>query len=295
MIPTPPRQNRPRHRRVEEGERPPMALTERDGEIIRLVHDCRLLTGEHIRTLFFASRSTAQYRLQRLFQHEFLNRHFLTRVTTAPAASPALYSLGRRGVQVLVDRYGYERDAIRLPRQSSLGWHTVEHTLAINTVRLAIMRAASLHGWTLLEWRDEGQFRAAPDYVGLMDGRGRTVEKPVLPDGYGAIETPRGVMRFFLEVDRGTEQLSKVAPQIAVYQAYTTSGLYQERFQARSLRILIVTTGEKRLLSLKRVVEAEGGDRKYWFTTIEAISAETVLTAPIWEAVSGRQQRPLVE
>lgn len=295
MMADTPRQNRPRHRRVEEAERPPMALTERDGAIIRLVQDCRLLTGEQIRGMFFASRSTAQYRLQRLFQHEFLNRHFLTSVTTAPAASPAIYSLGRRGAQVLVERYGYDRQALKLPRQGSLGWHTVEHTLAINTVRLAFMQAAARQGWTLLEWRDEGQFRASPDYVRLSDSRGRAADKPVLPDGYGAIETPRGVMRFFLEVDRGTEQLSKVAPQIAVYQAYTTSGLYQERFQAKSLRILIVTTSEKRLLSLKQVVEAEGGDRKYWFTTAAAISAETVLTAPIWEAVSGRQKRPLVE
>lgn len=291
----PQRKNLPRHARVPESERPKMALTERDAEIIRLVESCRLLRGDHLASLFFSSRSTAQYRLQRLFQHEFLNRHFLASVSTAPAAAPAIYALGKRGVQVLVDRYGYDRSQIRLLKESSLGWQAVEHTLAINDVRIAIMRAVEAQGWSLLEWRDEGKFRASPDYTMVKDSRGKEQQKPVLPDGYFCLETPRGKTRFFLELDRGTEELSKVTPQIAVYEAYIRSGQYAERFQAKSLRILMVTRGARRLQSLKRLVKSAGGERRYWFTTVDQLTAETVLTGHIWEQIGDSTRRALVE
>src|SRR5258708_25283628 len=93
---------RPRHRRVVEEARPPMVLTARDREIIKAVNDHRALLQEHIQALFFQSRSTAQFRLQRLFQHEFLERHFLSVISGGPASSPAVYTLGKRGAQVLV-------------------------------------------------------------------------------------------------------------------------------------------------------------------------------------------------
>lgn len=271
-----------------------MALTDRDCELIHMVNACRMLTGDQLQALFFSSRSTAQYRLQRLFQHEYLERHFQAVVAAAPAAAPAIYTLGKRGAHVLVERFGFDRSDIKLPRRAALGWHTVEHTLRINDVRIAILLAAQEHDWQLLEWRDEGRFRAEPDYVLLTDGKGRQRQKPVLPDGYFCLETPRGKARFFLEVDRGTEQLSKFAPQIAVYEAYTHSGQYQARFRARSLRVLVVTTSAKRMDSLKRVARDEGGDRKYWFTTLGQVSAQTVLTEPIWEQLANSQKKKLV-
>jgi hypothetical protein len=85
-----------------------------------------------------------------------------------------------------------------------------------------------------------------------------------------------------VEVDRGTELLSRFAPQIAVYEAYVDSGQYQERFEARSLRILVVTTTARRLSSLVRVTQGAGGDRKYHFATFDQISPATVLTGAIW-------------
>lgn len=278
-----PKRRLPRAQRVAESERPPMVLTDRDCDILKTINDCRILRSQQLESLFFQSRSTAQYRLSRLFHHEFLERHFLSVVSGAPAASPALYSLGKRGAHVLISRFGYDRNQLRLLKQEAIGWHLLEHVLTINDVRVAIMLACQLQGIELVEWQDETVFRAQPDYVELADKRGRKHKKPVLPDGYFCLNTPKGKARFFLEVDRGTEALSKVAPQLAVYEAYTSSGQYQERFQAKSLRILMVTTTPKRLHNLKAVARKVEGDRKYWFTTFDHITAQTVLTAPIWE------------
>ncbi len=278
-----PRKRLPRHRRVSEDERPPMALTERDCAVIRTVNDYRAVTTDQLEALFFGSRSTAQYRLSRLFQHEFLDRNFLSVISGAPGSSQAIYTLGKRGVGILVERFGYERSQIRLPKRGTLGWHLVEHLLKVNDLRVMLTLAAQAQHCTLETWLDETTFRAKPDYVTVKDKGGRARKKPVFPDGYFVLQTLRGKARFFLEVDRGTELLSKFAPQIAVYEAYVASRQYQERFQARSLRILVVTTSERRLQSLRQVTEKSGGNHKYWFTTFERLTTDTILTAAIWQ------------
>ena len=136
--------------------------------------------------------------------------------------------------------------------------------------------------------------RADPDYVKLIDSKGRTRKKPVLPDGYFRLVVPQGTAHFFLEVDRGTEPHSRFRPQVEVYEAYTASGQYQARYSKRSLRILVVTTAEGRLANLKKTVEKAGGDRKYWFTTFEQVTPETVLTGPIWQQLDGETAQVLI-
>lgn len=289
-----PRRRLPRHKRVPEADRPPMALTDRDCALLRMVNDCRALRTDQIEALFFGSRSTAQFRLAKLFQHEYLNRHFLSVVSDAPARSPAIYTLGKRGARVLVSVYGYQPNELRLMRGGAPAAHLLDHLLAVNGVRVAVTLAARAPGLQLDEWQDETVFRARPDYVLLADKAGRQRQKPVFPDGYFVLTTPLGKSRFFLELDRGTEPLGKVSPQIAVYEQYVTSGQYQARFKARSLRILIVTTSERRLESLKRVVAKVGGDGKYWFTTLDKVKAETVLTEPIWQRLGTNPVQPLI-
>lgn len=289
------RKRLPRQRRVPIEERPPMALTDRDREVVKGVNDHRVLLTEQIQALYFGSRSTTQSRLARLYQHEYLERHFPTIYGDAPASTQAIYTIGKRGAQLLVDTYGYDRSDLRLPKRSSFSWIFLEHVLKVNDVRVAIALAARLNGWQLAEWRDETFFRAKPDYVNLTDKRGTKRKLPVLPDGYFMLVTPHGKARFFLEVDRGTEALSKFTPQVAVYEAFVGSGQYQERFQAKSLRILVVTTSQKRLDSLMRATADMAGDRKYCFTTFDRLTKETALTAAIWRRVGDTALSPLFE
>lgn len=284
----------PRNRRVMNEARPPMKLMERDIAIIQAVNDYRALLGSHIEALFFTSRSTAQYRMSRLYQHEFLERYFLTTVSGGPASSPTVYTLGKRGVQVLVDTCDYEREQLRIPKRSTFAWGFLEHLLKINDFRVAVTLACRANGWQLEIWQDEPIFRADPDYVVLTNKRGKEQRKPVLPDGYFCLNVVQGKTRFFLEIDRGTEPHSAFRPQVEVYQVYTTSGQYQERYQAKSLRILIVTTTPRRLANLKAVTQKAEGDRKYWFTTFDQITAETVLTVPIWQMLDGNSLHPLI-
>src|SRR5438876_6708507 len=158
------RKRRSRSKRETEGNRPPMELTERDCELLRTVNDFRAVRGDQLHRLFFTSRSAAQYRLQRLFQHEFLDRHFLPVVEGGPAASPTVYTLAKRGAQTLIDQVGLDRRDIRL-RERAFNWRFLDHLLKINEVRVAVLLAAKALGFTLETWLDEGYFRAHPDYV----------------------------------------------------------------------------------------------------------------------------------
>ncbi|MBK9123532.1 MAG: replication-relaxation family protein [Chloroflexi bacterium] len=284
----------PRHVRAEPEKRPPMALTERDIALLKTVADFRVMTTQQLENLFFNSRSTAQYRLQRLFQHEYLERQFLSVVGAAPTGSQTLYTLGERGAVIVArDTDTDPRDVYR-PKRGVYAWKFIEHTLAINDFRTAVSVAAVHNGFHIEEWLDEFSFRASPDYVEIRGAGNRVTRKPVYPDAYFCLVTPRGRTRFFLELDRGVEPRARLKPQFAVYEAYTAGELYQQRFQARSLRILVVTTSPQRLASLKHVVTDVGGDRKYWFTTMSLATPESVLSAPIWEQLGDSEKQALI-
>ena len=61
----------------------------------------------------------------------------------------------------------------------------------------------------------------------------------------------------------------------------------ESRYRTRSIRVLTVTTSARRLSNLQAVTKAEGGRSRYWFTTREKLSPETVLQAPIWYKADG--------
>jgi len=53
--------------------------------------------------------------------------------------------------------------------------------------------------------------------------------------------------------------------------------------EGKGFRVLTVTTTQKRLEHLRQATEAAGGQNRFWFTTFDQVTPETVLTAPIWQ------------
>src|SRR5919199_364482 len=91
---------------------PPIVLTARDKEIIKLVNDFRVIRQEQIEKLLFPSKNTAQKRLWLLWQNGFLKREFLPVFGGVPN-SPILYLVDREGVDLLQTEFGYERQQLR--------------------------------------------------------------------------------------------------------------------------------------------------------------------------------------
>src|SRR5690606_14378157 len=282
----------PRNRRVDNP--PPMRLMARDLEILKAVHDFRIVRGNQLQALFFGSQSTASYRLLRLYQHGFLDRHFLPTLGGI-ASSPALYTLGKRGVDILRRTLdGGPKDIRKPPNHRALSPLFLEHLLQINDFRVAVTVAAREQGYTLELWLDDFQLKANYDRVVIEVPNRRRREVSLIPDGYFVLQVPQGRACFFLEMDRGTMTRGRFRDKVLAYQAYITSGQYEKRYGTRSLRVLTVTTGPKRLENLKAEAEEARGGRVFWFTTIDQVMTETIIDKPIWKVLEQATPQVLI-
>ncbi len=276
---------------------PAMHLTERDIGILDMVYQCRVLTQAHIHALCFTGSSPTmpQRRLSLLYHHGFLARQFLP-VQAGYLFSPALYLITQRGMAVLRAMRGLD-DEPQKASNPTLAPQYLAHTVAINDVRVAVTLACRAHDYPLLAWCGEAAMKAAYDRVELRTRAGRRRSVSLIPDSYFAVDTPRGATHFFLELDRGTMTAKRFALKIAAYLAYYQSGAYEERYQTASLRVLTVTTGQRRLESLKRCVEDRDDEEdihRFWFTRLNTITADTVLAAAIWQVAGNALPQVLI-
>lgn len=263
---------------------PSMRLMPRDLEILSAVAEYRILRQDQIQTLFFGSKSTAQYRLSHLYQHGFLSRHFLP---VQGGWSPTLYTLDTRGREVLRVEYG---DAAPTDKASirDLKQEFLEHTLALNDVRIAFSLACRAPGLTLTTWLDEATLKVNYDRVAIRYPNGKRATVSLIPDSYCVIQTPQGTARFFIELDRGTMTTQRFAAKVLAYFAFVESGHYQQRYQSRSLRVLTITLSQKRLMNLKQVTEAVHGTQLFWFGKLSEIKAQDVFRSSLWR-IAGRE------
>lgn len=275
----------------------PMSLQPRDVDIIEAVYRFRILKQAQIQALFFGASSHAQYRLERLYDHHYLDRKFLP-VRMGDGRSPTLYVLDRRGVEVLRTERGY--DTLKWYSDSTDFSDTfLEHSLAINEVYIALSLACRKQGFTLESWQTENEVKSDYDYVSLKTAKGKVERLPILPDSIFSFIAHGRRHRCLLELDRGTMESARFKDKVRAYIAYHESGMYQTRYESQSMRVLTIIstrhTGEKRLANLKKATEEAGGKLRFWFTTLKHITPETVFDAPIWQLATEVEPRPLVE
>jgi hypothetical protein len=286
-------QEKPRLKRNQRASAPPpLRLNERDIQIIRAVHEFRVLQQDQIQMLFFGSRQTTQTRLAKLYHNKYLERRFLP-VVGGAASSPTLYILDERGAEVLRSELGLE---VRPPKKDErLGTKFLAHTTDINTFRIAVILAAREHAYKLEVWYDDQSLSQDYDHVEIFVAKKYRRRVPVIPDSYFALVVPRGRTHFFLEMDRGTMELSRFQIKILAYLRYHASGAYEQRYKTKSLRILSVTTTANRLEHLKKATEEVGGSAPFYFTTLAQITPQTVLHDRIWRVAGSSQLHALIE
>ena len=270
-----------------------MRLTERDRQAIEAVYRYRVLTQVQLEHLVFPGchPSVAQRRLLLLYQHGYLSRQFLP-VRGGILTSPILYILDQKGADVLKAEHA----------DSAIHWTRAHHAakslfyahmLALNDVRIALTVACRVRGYRIVTWTGEREMKNGYDFVIEETPAGRAERMPVLPDSYFAFVAPhtdaKQAAHFFVELDRGTETTKRFCRKIRAYIAYVKSVGYTTRYGTKSLRVLTVTTGARRLKSLKAATERVGGHSRFWFTTLDTLSSETALTDPIWY-VAGRPE-----
>lgn len=270
-----------RHKRSDDA--PNMRLMPRDVEILKMLATFRIMRQDQIQHLFFTSRSTAQYRLSHLFQHGYVQRHFLP---VYAGWSPTLYTLDKKGISLLRREHGMSKVVVW---DSENGHEFLSHTLAIHDFRVAVMVACRESGYTLVRWMNDWELKSSYDRVKID-------EKPIslIPDSYFTIQTPYGNASFFLEMDMGSMTVGRFTTKIRAYIAYMKTGAYLQRYQTRSLRILSVTNSEKRSTHLRVSTEGVGADKRFLFASQEAITPESVLHQAIWHGAGNPSPTALI-
>jgi hypothetical protein len=239
-------------------------------------------------------------RLQRLYHHGYLWRDEQP-TKLSQGRAPLVYRLDSKGAALLAELWSLElRDLGWDRRENTVSTPYLTHLLKTNEVRVAIVGAANTRGFRIEEWLDDATLRKAQnkDHVTITGPKGGKQKAAIVPDGYFHLDTGDHDYHHFLEIDLATVtgQSSRWgrrdwARKIRAYIAYYESGKYQQRYETTSLRILTVTTGERRLKNLKEITERVGGKKRFWFTTFEELTSETVLTKPIWQIAGQGDER----
>lgn len=285
--------NPKRHRRDQRPDNPRlMRETDNDRRIVKLIYEYRILSQVQLQQLLGKSRSRVQQSMIRLYHHRYVDRLFLP--VAFEGRSPTLYILDQRGI-ALLQRLGID-DFSGLPSKK-LSPLFLEHTLAINDVRIAITQACEQQGWSVPIWKSENDIKADYDRVTIQPRPGKSQSVSLVPDSYFVIEIPgKGVSHFFLELDRGTMTVQRFRTKVLSYVAYYKTGAYQRRFQAQGFRVLTVVDalGIGRVENLvQHTASISGIGRRFWFTHLSSISLENVLTVPIWFVAGAEEKESL--
>jgi hypothetical protein len=271
----------------------PMRETISDQQVIQLIYQYRILSQEQLERLLKKSRSRVQQIMMRLYHHEYVERLFLP--VWFDGRSPTLYILDKRGI-ALLQRLGID-DMSGQPSKK-LTPMFLEHTLAINDVRIAIALACQQQGWSIYKWQTENDIKADYDRVPLQVTPTKVEKVPIVPDSYFIIELPgENVATFFLELDRGTMTLQRFKTKVMAYVAYYKSGGYERRFGYKGFRVLTVvdTISPNRVENLmQQTATVNGIGQRFWFAHLPSLTPDNILTQPIWQVAGTGEQRALL-
>jgi hypothetical protein len=278
----------------------PLHLTERDGDIIRLVHQHRFLRSSHIVALMGGSSQQIIRRLQLLFHHGFLERS-RAQIDYYHRGKPRalVYGSGNKGGTFI--RQERDSTASKLSwgeKNRAVGRIFLEHALLVSDVMVALELAC----------RKTGRIRLLAEEELSLSGK-RNDPRPgfqwkvkvtsgltlgVVPDRVFALEFPNpggGSNRayFFLEADRGTMPVkrrhlfqSSFYRKLLAYEATWSQSVHRTRFGFNRFRVLTVTTSAARVDSLVDACSTlKRGHGLFLFADFESLQrAPSILTHP---------------
>jgi hypothetical protein len=215
--------------------------TPRDREIIAAVSKHGGMSRAQIQRVHFryedrlASTQAACRRLRLLAQRGYLAR---VRLAVAQGSGPFVYLPGKRAASVLG---GEERSGSwdKRGRQAIAG-ESLEHTLEIVDFYIAMREALERNGGLIVTWWGEADAR----YVFAWQSRKLLLS----PDAYCLWALGREEGAFFLEWDRGTENLARLAEKLLRYEAYYQLRAYRDHLGETGLRprLVFVAPDERR-------------------------------------------------
>ena len=278
-----------------------LELTERDREIIRMVHRFRFMRSSHIASLIPGSPQQLLRRLKLLYHHGFLERpRAQIDYYHQGGSRPMVYGLGSKGAAFL------QRDLD--PGFAQLRWGEknraagrvfLEHAPLVADVMVAIELACRRTGIRLLTDRElavadriTGARRPFRWHVNVSN----RLKLGVIPDYVFALDfkDQSGAGQrafFFLEADRATmpvlrKNLSQTSfyRKLRAYEATWSQSIHQTQFGFHRFRVLTVTTSATRVKSLVEACSLlERGQGLFLFADRTVLERPGAMFAPIWQ------------
>ena len=213
----------------------PIVITARDKEILARIAEYRILTTEQLHRLCFPSLSRARKRLLQLLRHGYLKRT-VKPVRMGEGSSMFLYSLTKKAMNLL------PANATNLKAKPSIVLN--EHELGINYFRVCLqLSIRELEDISLRSWKQGKELLMKA----VEKDKGTLKRIPIIPDAYFALEQDNKVFHFFLEIDRGTTDLKRIALKCRGYLNIWNDKIAHTQMGLRSFRVLYVTSSEKRM------------------------------------------------
>lgn len=236
-----------------------LVLQERDRRLLEALESMRVVDREQAKVVCgFRSTRRANARLLALTRAGFLKRAFVgSRQAVYWQANRELEKARKRGDSA--------------PEPAAL---FLRHRLEINRVQLLVQYAGiPVPGWWFGRWQS------------FQQPINNTL--PLIPDGYFEIASAQGVRCVFVEVDLGTEATPVLVKKASLYLQLATSGDFTKIFSRSQFRVLVVTTSERRVNTLRSAI-AKLTDKVFWFGTLDMVTADSFWSA-VWLRPTGIQ------
>jgi len=258
----------------------PIELTERDREILQLVHRHRFARSSDISMAVGGSPQGVLRRLQLLYHHGYLERpRAQIDYYHRGGSREIVYGLGNKGAPAIgaaLSKWG--------EKNRSLGRPQLEHWVMVAEITLAIESAARARAIRFLSSQEIDPRNSPHSFRwSVQTAQGETLG--IFPDrvfglDLSAGDFPQRVV-FCLEADRGTMPVvrpnlaqSSIRKKLLAYAAAWHEGLHTERLHCPRFRVLIVTASKERAASiLAACSQLERGRGLFLVTDRDSFSA----------------------
>jgi len=285
----------------------PIQLTERDRDLIRLVHRHRFIRSRQIVALVGGSEQQVIRRLQLLFHHGYLERpRTQLQYVERGGSRPIAYGLGKKGGELLRCELGLSVNSDAWSeKNTTVGRMFLEHTLLVSEIMVSLELACRKRGVRLL-YEDEFALPAArPPFQWWVRIAGGT-KLGVIPDRTFALEymDQSGQTQqayFFLEADRGTMPVIRKGlvqtsffRKLLAYEATWANKVHQRHLGIPRFRVLTVTTIAARVTSLLEACsKLQRGHGLFLFADQSVLKND--LFAAIWRNGKTGELSPLLD
>jgi len=272
----------------------PMHLTERDCEIIKLVHRHRFLRSEQIVALIASSPQQVLRRLKLLYHHGYLERpRAQLEYFEKGGSQPMVYGLSSKGGKLLRQEHG--SDISWSEGDGAVGEIFLDHALLVSDVMVWIELACRKSSTVRLLYEDELALPSEQKpFQWHVKVREHGITLGAVPDRVFALQYTDHAgqvqrVYFFLEADRGTMPVVRSGltqtsfyRKLLAYEATWTQKIHQRKLGINRFRLLTVTTNAMRVKSLLEACsQLKRGHGLFLFADRSVLEKDPF--SPVWQ------------